>query len=49
MGDGTRDVDADRRLGRRALIVGGAVAAVGTAALAREELSRLWWRLPGVE
>jgi N-acetyl-anhydromuramyl-L-alanine amidase AmpD len=49
MGDGTRDADADRRLGRRALIVGGAVAAVGTAALAREELAHLWWRLPGVE
>ncbi|MET7685233.1 N-acetylmuramoyl-L-alanine amidase [Streptomyces sp. NPDC005423] len=41
--------DADRRLGRRALLVGGAVAAVGTAALARGELTRLWWRLPGVE
>ncbi|MFJ7151641.1 N-acetylmuramoyl-L-alanine amidase [Streptomyces sp. NPDC100445] len=40
--------DGDRRLGRRALLVGGAAAAVGTAALARQELSRLWWRLPGV-
>ncbi|MFJ9820556.1 N-acetylmuramoyl-L-alanine amidase [Streptomyces sp. NPDC101151] len=40
--------DGDRRLGRRALLVGGAAAAVGTAVLAREELSRLWWRLPGV-
>ncbi|MGW2745785.1 N-acetylmuramoyl-L-alanine amidase [Streptomyces sp. NPDC001450] len=41
--------DGDRRLGRRALLVGGAAAAVGTAVLARDELSRLWWRLPGVE
>ncbi|MFF4018454.1 N-acetylmuramoyl-L-alanine amidase [Streptomyces sp. NPDC001843] len=41
--------DSDRRLGRRALLVGGAVAAAGTALLAREELSHLWWRLPGVE
>ncbi|MGW2522827.1 N-acetylmuramoyl-L-alanine amidase [Streptomyces sp. NPDC001617] len=49
MGDGKRAMDADRRLGRRALIVGGAAAAVGTAALAREELAHLWWRLPGVE
>ncbi|MCL7369439.1 N-acetylmuramoyl-L-alanine amidase [Streptomyces ardesiacus] len=41
--------DGDRRIGRRALIVGGAAAAVGTGVLARDELSRLWWRLPGVE
>ncbi|WP_317445530.1 N-acetylmuramoyl-L-alanine amidase [Streptomyces collinus] len=48
----TKDVaakDGDRRLGRRALLIGGAAAAVGSAALARDELSRLWWRLPGVE
>lgn len=49
MGDEKKGADADRRLGRRALIVGGAVAAVGTAALGRDELSHLWWRLPGVE
>ncbi|MFF5017487.1 N-acetylmuramoyl-L-alanine amidase [Streptomyces sp. NPDC001165] len=41
--------DGDRRLGRRALLIGGAAAAVGTAVVARDELSRLWWRLPGVE
>ncbi|MGC0385252.1 N-acetylmuramoyl-L-alanine amidase [Streptomyces sp. SAI-129] len=41
--------DGDRRIGRRALIVGGAAAAVGTGVLARDELSRLWWRVPGVE
>ncbi|WP_333773026.1 N-acetylmuramoyl-L-alanine amidase [Streptomyces sp. IBSBF 3136] len=41
--------DGDRRIGRRALLVGGAAAAVGSAVLARDELSRLWWRLPGVE
>ncbi|MFI7404930.1 N-acetylmuramoyl-L-alanine amidase [Streptomyces sp. NPDC049541] len=41
--------DSDRRIGRRALLVGGAAAAVGTAVLARGELSHLWWRLPGVE
>ncbi|WP_225823035.1 N-acetylmuramoyl-L-alanine amidase [Streptomyces naphthomycinicus] len=41
--------DGDRRLGRRALLVGGLAATVGTAVLAREELAHLWWRLPGVE
>ncbi|CAL9590068.1 N-acetylmuramoyl-L-alanine amidase [Streptomyces griseomycini] len=41
--------DGDRRIGRRALIVGGAAAAAGTAVLARDELARLWWRVPGVE
>ncbi|WP_320782476.1 N-acetylmuramoyl-L-alanine amidase [Streptomyces sp. CRN 30] len=41
--------DGDRRIGRRALIVGGVVTAAGTAVLARDELSRLWWRVPGVE
>jgi N-acetyl-anhydromuramyl-L-alanine amidase AmpD len=48
MGDHMTDRDGDRRLGRRALIVGGTAAAVGTAMLAREEMSHLWWRLPGV-
>ncbi|MFE0328709.1 N-acetylmuramoyl-L-alanine amidase [Streptomyces sp. NPDC003753] len=43
------DRDGDRRLGRRALILGGAAAAVGTAVLARQELAHVWWRLPGVE
>lgn len=49
MSAGASKGDTDRRLGRRALLAGGAAAAVGAAALAREELSRLWWRLPGVE
>ncbi|MEU7427215.1 N-acetylmuramoyl-L-alanine amidase [Streptomyces sp. NPDC040750] len=46
---GTPGGDTGRRLGRRALLAGGAAAALGTAVLARDELSRLWWRLPGVE
>ncbi|MFF3308857.1 N-acetylmuramoyl-L-alanine amidase [Streptomyces sp. NPDC002952] len=41
--------DGDRRLGRRALLIGGTAAAVGSAALARDELAHLWWRLPGVQ
>ncbi|MER6348589.1 N-acetylmuramoyl-L-alanine amidase [Streptomyces sp. NPDC001595] len=41
---------AQRRLGRRSLIVGGAAAVLGTGAvLAGDELARLWWRVPGVE
>ncbi|MFH9676747.1 N-acetylmuramoyl-L-alanine amidase [Streptomyces sp. NPDC017405] len=48
-GRGTAAGDGDRRPGRRALLVGGAAVAVGTALLAREELGRLWWRLPGVD
>ncbi|MEV5730720.1 N-acetylmuramoyl-L-alanine amidase [Streptomyces pharetrae] len=39
-----------RRIGRRSLIVGGAAAVLGTGAvLAHDELSRLWYRVPGVE
>ncbi|MEU6622118.1 N-acetylmuramoyl-L-alanine amidase [Streptomyces litmocidini] len=38
-----------RRVGRRAVLIGGAAAAVGTVALAGDELGRLWWRLPGME
>ncbi|MEU2225078.1 N-acetylmuramoyl-L-alanine amidase [Streptomyces sp. NPDC018347] len=47
-GTGAPAGDGDRRPGRRALLIGGAAAAAGTAVLARQELSRLWWRLPGV-
>ncbi|MGH4034374.1 N-acetylmuramoyl-L-alanine amidase [Actinomycetota bacterium Odt1-20B] len=39
---------SERRLNRRTLLIGGAAAAAGTAVLARDELGRLWWRLPGV-
>ncbi|MFF4255972.1 N-acetylmuramoyl-L-alanine amidase [Streptomyces sp. NPDC001663] len=46
---GASKKDTDKRLGRRALLLGGAAAAVGTAVLARDELAHLWWRLPGVE
>ncbi|MFE0134222.1 N-acetylmuramoyl-L-alanine amidase [Streptomyces sp. NPDC059037] len=48
-----KDTTAERKPGRRGvnrrtLLIGGAVAAAGTAALAADELGRLWWRLPGV-
>lgn len=36
-------------ISRRAVLIGGAVTAAGTAALARDQLKRAWWRLPGVE
>ncbi|MGW7241071.1 N-acetylmuramoyl-L-alanine amidase [Streptomyces sp. NPDC054804] len=45
---GATSGDRDRRIGRRALLVGGAAAAAGTVALTRDELTRLYWRLPGV-
>ncbi|MFD9501463.1 N-acetylmuramoyl-L-alanine amidase [Streptomyces sp. NPDC060035] len=38
-----------RALSRRTLLIGGGAAAVGTAALAAEEIRRVWWRVPGVE
>lgn len=38
-----------RGISRRALLIGGGVAAAGTAVLAQEELRRVWWRVPGVE
>ncbi|MBC7273539.1 MAG: N-acetylmuramoyl-L-alanine amidase [Streptomyces sp.] len=48
---GQTEGGSQRRIGRRSLIVGGAAAAgLGTAGvLARDELARLWWRVPGVE
>ncbi|MGW4229148.1 N-acetylmuramoyl-L-alanine amidase [Streptomyces sp. NPDC004980] len=38
-----------RGISRRTLLIGGGAAAVGTAALAAEEIRRVWWRVPGVE
>ncbi|MEV0117458.1 N-acetylmuramoyl-L-alanine amidase [Streptomyces sp. NPDC050844] len=48
-----KDTTAERKPGRRGvnrrtLLIGGAAAAAGTAALAADDLGRLWWRLPGV-
>ncbi|MEU6812251.1 N-acetylmuramoyl-L-alanine amidase [Streptomyces sp. NPDC046831] len=40
---------AGRRTARRAVLIGGAAAVVGGAALARGQLSHLWWRLPGAQ
>ncbi|WP_329040779.1 N-acetylmuramoyl-L-alanine amidase [Streptomyces sp. NBC_00178] len=36
-------------ISRRALLIGGGVAAAGTAALAVDEIRHVWWRMPGVE
>ncbi|MFD7613814.1 N-acetylmuramoyl-L-alanine amidase [Streptomyces sp. NPDC059828] len=41
--------DARRGVGRRAVLIGGGAALVGTGVAAHDELRRLWWRLPGVE
>ncbi|MFI7318422.1 N-acetylmuramoyl-L-alanine amidase [Streptomyces venezuelae] len=37
-----------RGINRRTLLIGGAAAVAGTVVLARDELGRLWWRMPGV-
>ncbi|RST18769.1 N-acetylmuramoyl-L-alanine amidase [Streptomyces sp. WAC05374] len=44
-------MDAKRRgtVGRRAVLIGGGAAVVGAAVLARDELRRAWYRVPGVE
>ncbi|MEV3988902.1 N-acetylmuramoyl-L-alanine amidase [Streptomyces sp. NPDC049837] len=36
-------------VGRRAVLIGGGAAVVGAAVLARDELRRAWYRVPGVE
>ncbi|MEU4065296.1 N-acetylmuramoyl-L-alanine amidase [Streptomyces wedmorensis] len=49
---GSKDRGSDgsgRRVGRRAVLLGGGAAVVGVAALARDDLARFWWRLPGME
>ncbi|MDN3296001.1 N-acetylmuramoyl-L-alanine amidase [Streptomyces ficellus] len=38
-----------RGIGRRAVLIGGGAAVVGGAVLARDELRRAWYRVPGVE
>ncbi|WP_175411487.1 N-acetylmuramoyl-L-alanine amidase [Streptomyces sp. TRM64462] len=41
--------DESRRVGRRALLIGGGAAVAGGVALGWDELRRVWWRLPGTE
>lgn len=42
--------ETNRRLGRRALIIGAAAVVVGGGiALERDRVSRLWWRMPGAQ
>ncbi|MFG2428044.1 N-acetylmuramoyl-L-alanine amidase [Streptomyces sp. NPDC048590] len=36
-------------ISRRSLLIGGGVAAAGTAVFAADEIRRAWWRVPGVE
>jgi hypothetical protein len=48
-GAGKQGERGDRRaVGRRALLIGGAAVAVGAGVVARDELRRAWWRLPGM-
>ncbi|MFJ8001478.1 N-acetylmuramoyl-L-alanine amidase [Streptomyces sp. NPDC096310] len=37
-----------KKIGRRAILIGGAAAVVGGGVLARDELARFWWQVPGV-
>ncbi|MFJ5833260.1 N-acetylmuramoyl-L-alanine amidase [Streptomyces sp. NPDC093089] len=46
---GKRSDASGRRVGRRAVLLGGGVAVLGAGALAKDELARFWWRLPGTE
>ncbi|MFD7996402.1 N-acetylmuramoyl-L-alanine amidase [Streptomyces mexicanus] len=48
---GESEGHGERRPARRALLIGGAAAALvaGGAVLERDRLSRLWWRLPGAQ
>ncbi|UFQ18197.1 MULTISPECIES: N-acetylmuramoyl-L-alanine amidase [Streptomyces] len=48
MGESEGQKPGSRGVSRRALLIGGGVAAAGTAVLARDDLGRLWWRMPGV-
>ncbi|MER5615634.1 N-acetylmuramoyl-L-alanine amidase [Streptomyces sp. NPDC002215] len=48
-GESSGGAKSGRGISRRGLLIGAAVTAVGTAALAREQLQHAWWRLPGVE
>ncbi|MFF9345812.1 N-acetylmuramoyl-L-alanine amidase [Streptomyces sp. NPDC014734] len=50
-GESSGAAESGHGIGRRGLLIGAAaaVAAAGTAVLARDELERAWWRLPGVE
>ncbi|MFB7851008.1 MULTISPECIES: N-acetylmuramoyl-L-alanine amidase [unclassified Streptomyces] len=47
--EGSAKAGSKRGIGRRGLLIGAAATAVGTAVLARDELKRAWWRLPGIE
>ncbi|MFD5185608.1 N-acetylmuramoyl-L-alanine amidase [Streptomyces sp. NPDC058372] len=50
-GQGADDGSGERRrkLRRRSVLIGAGVAAATGGVLAREQLGRLWWQVPGVE
>lgn len=45
---GRKGRDTERRIGRRAVLIGGGAVLVGGGVLAQDELRRAWWRLPGM-
>lgn len=50
MGEKTSgEAAGEHRIGRRGLLIGGGLAVLGGAGLAREQLTRAWWRSPLAE
>ncbi|MEV7680173.1 N-acetylmuramoyl-L-alanine amidase [Streptomyces sp. NPDC088341] len=49
-GGGRHRAAADSgEINRRTVLIGGAAALLGGGVLAREKVSRLWWRVPGID
>ncbi|WP_327326232.1 N-acetylmuramoyl-L-alanine amidase [Streptomyces sp. NBC_01210] len=42
------DDGGKRPVSRRAVLIGGGVVVLGTGLLAKDELKRIWWRVPGI-
>ncbi|NUK10764.1 N-acetylmuramoyl-L-alanine amidase [Streptomyces lunaelactis] len=47
-GKGRGKESGKRGVSRRAVLIGAGAVVVGTGVLARDELKRVWWRMPGM-